>query len=161
VLVIYVIGSLDGKAFKAESTPQRLQQGNAWFASQTFSDIPASDGRRILIPWECFAGDNEPLYKDMLFTQMMGIPVERKLRTTETGPRLFAYSVEEVSSLRDRSHRIDPQILEAAVNPLDGIRGELFDIDTEITPAGASEISFNRRAAIVTYNVKAQELLMR
>jgi fructan beta-fructosidase len=153
---IYVVGSFDGKRFKVESQPQRMQQGNNWFASQTFNDIPASDGRRILIPWANYAGEN--LYEGMPFSQMMGIPVELKLRTTETGPRLLAYPVKEVSSLRARSHPIKPQALGSDVNPLQGIKGELFDIEAEIAPGDASEISFKLRAATVTYNVKTQEL---
>src|SRR5207253_924150 len=86
------------------------------------------------------------------------IPIELKLRTTETGPRLFSYPVKEVNSLRARSHQIKPQILGAAANPLAGIKGELLDIETAIAPADSSAIRFKIRGSTVTYNVKTQEL---
>ena len=153
----YVIGSFDGKRFKTESEPQLLNRGNAWFAPQTFNDIPATDGRRILVPWAQFE-DNGALYKDMPFTEMMGLPVELNLRTTETGPRLFAYPVKEVKALRARAHKIEPQALMLGANPLAEVKGELFDIEAEITPVDSREISFKVRASTVTYDVKKQEL---
>lgn len=155
---IYLVGAFDGQKFKAESGPQHLQQGNAWFASQTFNDIPKSDGRRILIPWAKSLDDKNALYAGMPFSQMMGIPVELKLRSTGTGPSLLAYPVEEVKSLRTRSHKVRPQAIGVGADPLEGIKGELLDIEATIEPAAATDIVFKVRAATVTYNVKAQEL---
>jgi sucrose-6-phosphate hydrolase SacC (GH32 family) len=41
----------DGREFTPDEKPQRLPNGNCWYAAQVFSDIPAQDGRCILIPW--------------------------------------------------------------------------------------------------------------
>ncbi len=130
---LYLIGRFDGKTFIAESGPHAMQHGNCWYAPQTFSDIPASDGRRILIPWGIV---NEPpsIYQGMPFNGMMGIPVELTLRNTSTGLRLFANPVRELTSLRTRSHSIKPQVVSSDKTPLFDFKLELFDITTEISP---------------------------
>jgi len=75
-----------------------LHHGNCWYASQTYTDIPAEDGRRILVPWGQMATPGMP------FNQMMGVPVELTLRTTDEGPRLLANPVKEHALLRVKSH---------------------------------------------------------
>ncbi|MHC4146048.1 MAG: DUF4980 domain-containing protein, partial [Planctomycetota bacterium] len=47
----YLIGHFDGKEFKSESDAIRFHHGNCFYASQTFTNIPKSDGRRIQIAW--------------------------------------------------------------------------------------------------------------
>lgn len=157
----YLVGKFDGTSFITESGPHELQRGNAWYAPQTFNDIPDSDGRRILIPWASTIWMNpnaEPLYKDMPFNQSMGIPVELTLRTTEEGLRLFANPVRELASLRTKSHSLKSQTLRPGENPAAAINGELLDIETDITPARANEVVFNLRGILVTYDAVKQEL---
>src|SRR6185312_3341113 len=108
----YLIGTFDGKTFTRESGPHVIHSGNCFYASQTFNNIPASDGRRILIPWGGTADDSGPipLYKGMPFNQMMGIPVELTLRTTaDAGLQLFVVPVRELDTLRTTSRNIEPQ----------------------------------------------------
>jgi sucrose-6-phosphate hydrolase SacC (GH32 family) len=157
----YLIGKFDGTSFKAESGPHEMQRGNAWYASQTFNDIPASDGRRILIPWASTIWMDPKaaeLYKDMPFNQSMGIPVELTLRTTDEGLRVFANPVRELASLRTRSHSLKAQTFRPGENPASSIKGELLDIETDISPAKAREVVFNLRGVPVTYDVAKQEL---
>jgi sucrose-6-phosphate hydrolase SacC (GH32 family) len=157
----YLIGKFDGTSFTPESGLLEMQRGNAWYAAQTFNDIPASDGRRILIPWAStiFMNPNdEPLYKDMPFNQSMGIPVELTLRTTEEGLRLFANPVRELASLRTKSYSLKSQAFHPGENPAAAIKGELLDIETDITPAKAKEVVFNLRGVPVTYDAVKQEL---
>jgi fructan beta-fructosidase len=47
----YLVGRFDGKTFTQESGPHPIQAGNCFYASQTYTDVPPADGRRILIPW--------------------------------------------------------------------------------------------------------------
>ncbi len=148
----YLIGKFDGKTFAPESGPHPLHHGNCWYASQTFSDIPPEDGRRILIPWGQI---NMP---GMPFNQMMGLPAELTLRTTEEGPRLLAYPVKEHASLRARTHSIPAQSLKPGDNPLAGIKAELLDINAELVPGDAAELGFNLRGITVSYDPKKQEL---
>ncbi len=148
----YLIGRFDGKTFTPESGPHSLSFGNCFYASQTFSDIPAADGRRLLIPWGTVALPGMP------FNQMMGFPVELTLRTTEQGLRLSANSVKEIESLRVRSHRLKLNALAPGENPLAEVKGELFDISTEITLGNAEEIGFKVRGIPVAYDVEKREL---
>ena len=45
----YIIGDFDGKTFTRESGRFRGDFGPNFYASQTYNDIPKSDGRRIQI----------------------------------------------------------------------------------------------------------------
>jgi sucrose-6-phosphate hydrolase SacC (GH32 family) len=150
----YLIGKFDGKTFTPESGgPHTMQYGNCWYASQTFNDIPAEDGRRILIPW----GQKMEL-PGMPFNQMMGLPVELTLRTTEEGPRLLANPVKEHTSLRTKSRTIQPQVLNLGENPLSTVKGDLLDLTADISIGEASEVGFNIRGVIMSYDMKTQEL---
>ncbi len=148
----YLVGRFEGRTFTAESGPHTLHHGNCWYASQTYTDIPPEDGRRILIPWGTMATPG------MAFNQMMGLPVELTLRTTDEGPRLLAYPVREHASLRARSHRIPPQPLNPGENPLAAVRGELLDLTAELSVGNATELGFNLRGVTVSYDAKKQEL---
>lgn len=148
----YLIGKFDGATFHPESGPHTLHYGNNWYASQTYTDIPPADGRRILIPWGQMATPG------MSFNQMMGLPVELTLRTTDEGPRLFANPVKELASLRTKSHKIRPQPLSPGANPLASVKGELLDLSATLALGDAEEVGFNLRGVRVAYNVKSQEL---
>jgi fructan beta-fructosidase len=150
----YLVGTFDGTKFAPESGPHSLQRGNAWYASQTYSDIPAADGRRILVPW----GRKTDLFRGMPFNQMMGLPVELTLHRTEAGLRLVANPVRELATLRGRRHLIKPQPLKPGKNPLAAVKGELLEVLAELTPDAAAEISFNLRGTVVTYDSKKQTL---
>jgi sucrose-6-phosphate hydrolase SacC (GH32 family) len=156
----YLIGSFDGKSFMRESGPHMIHSGDCFYASQTFNNLPVSDGRRILIPWA--GGDDSPataLYKGMPFNQMMGVPLELTLRTTaDAGLRLFVVPVKELESLRTTTWNIKPQPIKAGENPLAIINVELFDLAADIAVGDTTEIVFNLRGVPVTYDVKAQEL---
>ena len=156
----YLIGTFDGKTFTHESGPHVIHSGNCFYASQTFNNIPATDGRRILIPW---GGNNEtpttPLYKGMPFNQMMGIPMELTLRTTaDAGLRLFVVPAKELESLRTTTWTIEPQPIAIGENPLAPINGELFDLTAVIAVGGATKVVFTLRGVPVSYDVEAQEL---
>jgi fructan beta-fructosidase len=148
----YLVGRFDGRTFTPESGPHAMQQGNCWYASQTYNDIPAADGRRILVPW------GQMDMPGMPFNQMMGVPVELTLRTTEDGPRLLAYPVRELASLRGKAHALPPQALVPETNPLAGVTGELFDVSAEIAVGGAAELGFVLRGMTVKYDAARQEL---
>ena len=148
----YLVGAFDGKTFIPESGPHTLEYGNAFYASQTFNDIPAKDGRRILIPWGQMATPGMP------FNQMMGIPVELTLRSTEEGPRLYANPVRELANLRATTQRLNAQPLNPGENPLHDLNGELLDVIADISPVDANEVGFRLRGIPVSYDVKKGEL---
>lgn len=151
---MYLVGKFDGATFIPETKPLALHHGNTWYASQTYSDIPATDGRRILVPW----GRNGDLHRGMPFNQMMGLPVELTLRNTADGLRLRPNPVKELATLRNRKHVLERQTVKPGANPLADVKGELFEVLAELTPGAAEEISFNLRGVAVTYDTKKQTL---
>jgi sucrose-6-phosphate hydrolase SacC (GH32 family) len=148
----YLVGTFDGRTFHPDSGPHDLHRGNCFYASQTYTDIPAQDGRRILIPWGQMTTPGMP------FNQMMGLPVELTLRTTQDGPRLFANPAKEHASLVRTSHVVPPQLLRPGDNPLAEIRADLLDISSELICGEATEVGFNLRGVEVKYDVGKQEL---
>ena len=88
----YMIGSFDGKKFTPEYGKYYFATGTA-YAAQTFTNIPAQDGRRIQIAW------GRVDHNGMPFNGMMLLPVELTLRTTNDGMRLFSFPVKEVTTL--------------------------------------------------------------
>lgn len=151
----YLVGRFDGRTFTAESGPHILHYGNCWYASQTYNDIPPRDGRRILIPWGQMATPGMP------FNQMMGVPVELTLRTTEEGPRLLAYPVKEHETLRGMGHTLKAQPLNPGENPLASWKGELIDLTTEFMPGDAAEVGFNLRGVTVNFDARKNEISCR
>lgn len=153
---IYLVGKFDGQTFTPETQPQRLHNGNCWYASQVYSDIPATDGRCILIPWGRLP-DGE-IFRGMPFNQMMGLPVELALRSTSSGPALTVSPVRELASLRLSTHTIQPQSLVPGENPLAGMHGDLLEIEAELAVGEAKEISFDLRGVRVVCDVAGRKI---
>ena len=164
----YVFGSFDGNEFTPETSPLRAYCGGHYaesgsveydpdgaYAAQTWSDLPAEDGRRIQIAW---------LRRDMPgmpFNQQMTLPVELRLGTTEEGIRLLFSPVEEI----DKLHK-DKQTLRDTVFSADPIQlptggRDLLDIRADIDVGQAAEIVLTIRGIPVVYDVEAQELSCR
>jgi fructan beta-fructosidase len=151
----YMVGSFDGTTFTPETDRLPGHRGKGFYAAQTFSDIPAPDGRRIQIGW--FQTET----RKMPFNQSMTLPLVLRLVSTGNGPRLTWAPVREIESLRARSHRFDSMVLApGGSNPLAGLKAELVEIRTEFEPGRAAEIAFNVRGAAVLYDNIKQELVV-
>jgi fructan beta-fructosidase len=149
----YAIGTFDGKTFTPDAGGKhRFQYGNAFYASQTWNNIPPADGRRIQIAWGRIDTPGMPFNQCMLF------PVELTLRTTDAGPRLFVLPVREIEKLYGKKHAWQDQAIEPGKDVLGGLTGELFDIQAELDPAEAAEVGFNIRGTAITYDAKKREL---
>lgn len=88
----YMTGSFNGKEFTPEAGKFCYTTGSI-YAAQTFTNIPATDGRRIQIGWGRI---NHP---GMPFNGMMMLPTELTLRTTKDGIRLVSVPVREAEAL--------------------------------------------------------------
>jgi sucrose-6-phosphate hydrolase SacC (GH32 family) len=151
----YAVGTFDGTKFTPEQSKLPGQRGKGFYAAQTFSDIPAKDGRRIQIGW--FRTET----KGMPFNQSMTIPLELKLTATPDGPRLTWTPVKELESLRAKTHELAPLTLKPdSADPLAGVRAELVELRAEFEPGDASEVVFTVRGATITYDAKTQELVV-
>ena len=149
----YAVGTFDGTHFKPEETKLPGHRGRGFYAPQTFSDIPAQDGRRIQIGW--FQTET----RGMSFNQSMTVPLELKLVSTTDGPRMTFSPVKELESLRGKTLALESMALKPGdKNPLDEFQVELLEIRTEIDPGDANEIVFNIRDSMIIYDAKKQEL---
>lgn len=149
----YLIGSFDGKEFRAESPKLPGFHGPCCYAAQTFSDLPRKDGRRIQIGW---LRTDTP---GMPFNQSMSVPRELKLVSTPDGPRQTLTPVRELDSLRVKSHRPAARTLEpGAPNPLAGIAAELVELRLDWEPGDAEQVVLKLRGATVIHHVKAGQL---
>lgn len=151
----YAVGSFDGIRFTPEISRLPGHRGRGFYAAQTFSDIPVSDGRRIQMGW--FQTET----KGMPFNQSMTVPLELGLTSTEQGPRLTFAPVRELAVLRTTSRDLAPTtIAPGASNPLANMGSELVEIETEFTPGSAHEVVFQVRGARIVYDVRTQELVV-
>ena len=149
----YRLGRFDGTAFAAETEPLPSNWGGNSYAGQTWSGIPAADGRRLQITW--MAGGE---YPGMPFNQQMSFPVELSLRTTPEGIRLHREPVREIELLHDRKHSWRDLALRPGDNALAEVQGELLDIEAEIELGAATEVGLVIRGERVAYRPAEQAL---
>jgi len=148
----YLIGAFDGTQFVSEAGPIPFQHGNCFYASQTFSNIPVDDGRRIQMAWGRVEMPGMP------FNQMMLFPVTLTLRTTEEGPRMFAEPVREIEKLHKRKWQWKSEILKPSENLLSEVSGELFHIRAELKVGDVGQAGFVILDIPVVYDVQKQQL---
>lgn len=124
----YLIGNFDGKEFKVESGPFTTKYGGNDYAAQSYSDIPAKDGRRIQFSW--MQGGE---YPKMPFNQQFTSPRNLTLHTTPDGIRLFMEPVKEIGKLRISEPITFSASLTGSDKPLQvpNIKGELLDIEIQ------------------------------
>ena len=149
----YAIGTFDGTRFTAEATHLPGQRGRGFYAAQSFSDIPAEDGRRILVGW--FQTET----RGMPFNQSMTIPLELGLINTPEGPRMTFTPARELQQLRRTSHKLEPVTLTpGAANPMEGLKAELIELRTEFEPDPTTTVTFNVRGVPIVYDAASQTL---
>ena len=155
----YIVGTFDGHKFytlagKPAATEDRVRSlvkyGN-FYATQTWHNMPKD--RRVQITW--MRGGR---YPGMPFNQQYTVPSELTLHSTDKGPRLRMNPIEELETLRAKTHKWTDLTLKAGANPLSAIKGDLFDVEVEFTPSAESVTVFDLRGEKVVYDAKAQTL---
>jgi fructan beta-fructosidase len=91
----YLLGRFDGSDFHPETALQPQDCGPNFYAAQTWSDMPATDGRRVQIAW--MRGGEFP---GMPFNQQLGAPCTLELSGTPDAPRLARWPARELAVLR-------------------------------------------------------------
>ncbi len=148
----YFLGQFDGLKFTPETQAVRFHYGNCFYASQTFSDIPASDGRRIQMGWGQIDMPGMP------FNQMILFPVSLSLRTTPAGVRLCPEPVAEIETLYQQSWTWQNEIVPPGSNLTSAVSGECLRIQAVLQPQGASSCSFVIGNVPVTYDFATAQL---
>ncbi len=149
----YYVGDFDGTTFTPEGDAHRADYGANFYAAQTWSDVPDSDGRRLQIAW--MSGSKPP---DMPFNQQMSFPCELTLRKTADGIRLHREPVAEIETLHAYTHAWSNIAMKPGEDRLAGLTGELFDLRAEVALNDASAVGFKIRGEDVRYDVAEKQL---
>ena len=148
----YLVGDFDGKKFTPRSGPQRFEFGANRFAAQSFSNIPARDGRRIQIAW--MRGGS---YPGMPFNQQLTFPTELTLHATNDGYELHSQPVHELATLRGKPLRWSGS-LDGEANPVATLAGDLYEFELVVAPGKATEVVLELRGVRVSYDAAAGTL---
>ncbi len=152
----YAVGSFDGHTFTPQHEgKQRYNWGNCFYASQTYSNVPPADGRRIQIAWGQIGVPTMP------FNQQMDFPVELTLHSTSEGERLFARPIREIAMLHDKSDELTNVELTQDGNPLQGLGAELLHMQAEIDVDNRAVVTLLVRGETITYDAAKQQLICR
>jgi fructan beta-fructosidase len=146
----YFVGSFDGARFVSETPPSQelwADYGKDFYATNSFSDLPPMDGRRIWIGWisNWQYANREPT---AIWRGAQSLPRELSLSQFPDGLRLEQKPVAEAKALREREllQLSNVSVLTAMeAIQLANIRGETLEIEAEISPADAKEIGFRLR----------------
>ena len=149
----YYVGSFDGEKFTPEAGPLPSDYGANFYAVQTYSDIPSSDGRRIQIAW--MQGGR---YPEMPFNQQMSFPCALTLRQTSEGLRLYRWPVREIRSLYAQSHTFKNQTVQDKSDLLRNLKGDLWDIEAEFEAGSATEFGIRVNGQEVQVSTKENTL---
>src|SRR5208337_2699862 len=147
--VRYLMGQFDGTAFtEQESVGQKLwaDYGKDFYATNSFNDMPSSDGRKIWMGWTSnwlYAKD-EPT---VLWRGAQSIPRTLTLRRTAAGAILIQTPVRELQSLRGQPFQLRNVSLQEANRKIAeaAAKGETYEIEAEFEPQKAEEIGFRLR----------------
>ena len=147
----YAVGAFDGACFTPEAGHLSGHCGSAYYAAQTFSDLP--DGRRVLIGWLQAPSPNMP------FNQGMTLPQELGLAATPEGVRLTHRPVKELAALRERTQAFGPvDLAVGAANPLSAFASELVELRVSCDVSADAIAHFELRGVPVRYDAAKQEL---
>ncbi len=180
----YMVGNItkdaEGKlTFKAETDPilytgDSHQYRTDYFAEPgdglvyaTQSYFNDAQGRRLSVSW-LREGTGTSVDPNKTWNGNQGIPLETTLVSTENGPRLMSYPIEEIKSLRgDLIYSgTNVEVTPDSANILDGKQGVLLDIEGEFTLGdGVTDFGFklrqgNGQETIVKYDVQSQQLVL-
>jgi fructan beta-fructosidase len=165
----YFVGHFDGTRFVADSdslispAPGRSASESAlWFdygpdyyAAVSWSDVPASDGRRLWLGWMSnweYAGE----VPTSPWRSAMSIPREVGLRRTAEGVRLVQKPAREMESLRDRHFAFNGRDLSEANAWLkeQHVQGDQLELMVEFEPQssgteGVKVLKGNKEATMI------------
>jgi sucrose-6-phosphate hydrolase SacC (GH32 family) len=149
----YMLGDFDGNRFKPDGPPLQVDFGANFYAVQTYSDIPKSDGRRIQIAW--MAGGS---YPRMPFNQQMSFPCTLTLRRTPDGIRMFRMPVREIGRIRDKRMAMRERELRPNEEITLPEESELWDIEAEFAVPTDGRVGMRVRGEPIVYDAAAKTL---
>ena len=150
----YSIGQFDGTKFTAESEQLPCDLGANFYATQSWGDISGQPGRRVQIAWM-----RDGKYPEMPFNQQLSFPCDLTLRSSPEGLRIHRLPVREIHGLYGKKHEWKNKEIKPGENLLNGVSGELFDIQLQVDLRGASEFGIRCGNEAVTYFAEKDTLV--
>ena len=155
----YFVGEFDGHKFTNESTAEQwIDQGKDNYATVTFSDIPASDGRRISIGWM-----SNWQYANVVPTGVwrsaMTLPRELKLISENNKYMMTSEPVKELQVLRERKTDLKSAVVKDKLELDHQFSQPLLPIEVDLKislPANDASTDFG----LELYNSKGENLLI-
>lgn len=140
----YFVGEFDGERFTNDNPPETqlwMDWGRDFYAAQSYSDVPPSDGRRIVIAWisNWMYARNKPTSP---WRGAQSVPREVRLERFEEGLRLTQRPVRELEALRGESLRLENLSIAEANREIDaaGFAGNTLELQAEMEVGSASEV---------------------
>jgi fructan beta-fructosidase len=156
IAVQYFVGNFDGKTFTADKLgyPLYVDYGKDFYAGVTYNNIPATDGRRIMIGWaNCWNYARDIPTKG--FRGMYSVPRVLTLKNTANGLRLFQQPVAEFDKHTENIYSNAAIELNNSTRMLDSAKGTALDISFTLqadAEAGISVFKSETEETTVTYN---------
>ncbi len=153
----YLLGSFDGKTFTPESGKLKSDWGKNYYATQTWSNIPAEDGRIIQIAW--MRGGEFP---EMPFNGQMSFPCELNVTKFPSGYKLVRTPISEINQLHGKSYSLENKNVIPGLddNKLKKVSGDCLHIIAELDIKTSDNFGFMLRHSSkkpgteILYNVK-------
>ena len=142
----YAVGSFDGRTFRPEQARRMLQPDGCDYAAQTWSGIPAEDGRIVQIGWLRQATPGMP------FGQFMSIPRTLGLTRRDDGIALTTAPIQELETLHEEDWRGEDIELTTRSGVEAGLGGELLDIEVAIDLSEADTAGVVVRGVPIWYD---------
>jgi len=147
--VRYLIGKFDGSRFTTagpDAPPLWADWGKDFYATNTWNDMPQSDGRRVWIGWfsNWQYANSEPT---VLWRGAQSIPRSLTLRRYADGLRLVQSPIRELQSLRHQRLNLGNLSVAEANREIrkGGLKGEVYELEVELQAGQADEIGLRLR----------------
>ncbi len=138
----YFVGDFDGGRFVSENPAENtmwVDHGADFYAAQTWSDVPSSDGRRLMLAWM----NNWSYAREVPTKPWRGaqsLPREVALRGFDEGVRLVQRPIREIETLRGQHLSLKDVSVANANEKVQSMGAETLEIDVELEIGDASEV---------------------
>ncbi len=157
----YLIGSFDGEKFIPDLPKMSSDCGKNYYATQTWSNIPDTDGRTIQIAWM-----RNGEFPGMPFNGQMSFPCELSLKKYTEGIKLVRKPVKEIELLHQKGEMWSNENLIPGLNKniTRGIKGDClhiigsFNLKTSDSFGFVVRLDKKNNGTEILYNVKTKTL---
>ena len=160
----FVVGTFDGHKFMPETDRISFNAGPNAYALQTWSDLPATDTRRIATYWMTGYGRKPELTGS--WCGALTLPRELSLLKPANGSyRIAQHPVRELESLRDKAHYVEPRTMKVGETLLPGIGGSTVEIVAEFKLGTAKRFGLKllksgKEETLVGYDVGSKRMFL-